>query len=120
MQAVRLSCWTLMRDSVYYTISVTALIVVSRSLSGFSCSHKAYGPPHAAGEEKQVALPWGPWPAAQDSYLPTLSACVPSTEEQQTQINRTQQSNRDATQNTLLKIRFTERTNCFVTVHTVS
>ncbi|KAI2657837.1 Sodium/potassium/calcium exchanger 3 [Labeo rohita] len=52
-QAVRLSCWTLMRDSVYYTISVTTLIVVSRTLSGFSCSHDAYGPPHAAGEEKQ-------------------------------------------------------------------
>uniref|UniRef100_A0A673NGR8 Sodium/potassium/calcium exchanger 3-like n=1 Tax=Sinocyclocheilus rhinocerous TaxID=307959 RepID=A0A673NGR8_9TELE len=28
-QAVRLSCWTLMRDSMYYTISVTALIVKS-------------------------------------------------------------------------------------------
>lgn len=75
MQAVRLSCWTLMRDSVYYTISVTALIVVSSTLSGFSCSYDAYGPPRAAGEEKQVALPWGLWPAAQASYLPTLCMC---------------------------------------------
>uniref|UniRef100_A0AAY4E621 Sodium/calcium exchanger membrane region domain-containing protein n=1 Tax=Denticeps clupeoides TaxID=299321 RepID=A0AAY4E621_9TELE len=30
-QAIRLSCWTLMRDSTYYTISVATLIVVSRS-----------------------------------------------------------------------------------------
>ncbi|KAI7805198.1 putative sodium/potassium/calcium exchanger 3-like [Triplophysa rosa] len=32
-QAVRLSCWTLMRDSTYYTISVATLIVVSGGLN---------------------------------------------------------------------------------------
>uniref|UniRef100_A0AAY4E616 Sodium/calcium exchanger membrane region domain-containing protein n=1 Tax=Denticeps clupeoides TaxID=299321 RepID=A0AAY4E616_9TELE len=36
-QAIRLSCWTLMRDSTYYTISVATLIVVSRSSLSASC-----------------------------------------------------------------------------------
>lgn len=37
-QTIHLSCWPLLRDSSYYTLSITALIVVSNSRK----SHKKY------------------------------------------------------------------------------
>uniref|UniRef100_A0A7N6A1P9 Sodium/calcium exchanger membrane region domain-containing protein n=1 Tax=Anabas testudineus TaxID=64144 RepID=A0A7N6A1P9_ANATE len=33
VQAIRLSCWPLLRDSVYYTLSISALIVVRNTLT---------------------------------------------------------------------------------------
>lgn len=43
VQAVRLSYWTLMRDSMYYTVSVATLIVVSRASKWFLMLHWSSG-----------------------------------------------------------------------------
>uniref|UniRef100_A0A7N6ARP5 Sodium/calcium exchanger membrane region domain-containing protein n=1 Tax=Anabas testudineus TaxID=64144 RepID=A0A7N6ARP5_ANATE len=39
VQAIRLSCWPLLRDSVYYTLSISALIVCSSSLRNGAASN---------------------------------------------------------------------------------
>lgn len=88
IQAVRLSCWTLMRDSTYYTISVATLIVVSTIEVAFLASMKPVG---LLMQQERICkwLSRGALGLQHRPLICTHSAWVPNSERQQTWSNNT-------------------------------